>query len=1055
MTELSQIIVQGAYRRRLLLSVVLMAIIAVLFWTSSRYPALDEKAMMSGAIQLEDPLSFEAALPIVAQDPVLKRIVFSTLNWFETNRIGMTFGVLFGAAFLTLLGYLQRRSFKGAFSNAILGMAVGAPLGVCVNCAAPIAKGLYDGGARIETTLTAMIASPTLNVVVLTMTFSLLPFYLALAKLALSVTLMLLVVPFVCRFLSKHQLQRAQPIAPACELRGAPPAEGTENALSSIVEFGKDFARNLWFIVRKTIPLMLLAGFLGAALATALPPELLARQPFSLVTLIFVAIAGTVAPVPIGFDVVLSAALLNGGVPVGYVMTLLFTLGVFSIYSFFIVSSTISLRPATVLSVVIIAFGILAGMGAQTYHRWQIQQALELLSGPPPVAESTPAVESPQLASPAAAMQSKTTIDTAEQVTIARTDFRPRSSADGPAFTQMEAWHIGIDKPLEFSFADMWPPFWEGRSISSGDFDNDGDVDVVLASTERGLYFYANDGRGKFVAREFELGGLRDIPIFNAALVDIDNDGWLDIFFTTYQQGNYWLPNRSGTFDARDQISVRNRSDAILTMALSFADIEGDGDLDVALGNWAAGWYRRVPGEESRNRIVFNNDGVLDGEDYADLPGLPGETLTILFSDINSDSFVDLLVGNDFEQPDVFYLGGDGRSFVPIRRQDGIIPLTTTTTMSLKTADLSNDGKVALYAAQIAGRSSGISERLKMRPIDLYCSELERPTDIEICQRNIDIKRWYRSGHSFDPAYAHRCQQLEGRYRRECRGMLVKDLAIQKDDAAVCALIPADQTRARQYCEIHFREIRTPSDRELAESIVQILARNVLLVPDANGIYAERAVEMGLEVGGWSWDVKIGDFDNDEWQDIYIVNGTWVPNEVSPSNLFFHSQNGAAFVEASGRFGLEDYLMTAAATQFDMDGDGDLDVISVPVNGPVKAFVNNGVTGNAIQFRLRDAIGNRFGIGAIVEIYYGDQSRRQQSRELQVGGGFMSFDAPLVHFGLGDYQRVDQVVVRWADGGVSRLDEGLDAGALYQIERNRAPASATLERPSSRRENVD
>ena len=56
------------------------------------------------------------------------------------------------------------------------------PLGVCVNCAAPIAKGLYAGGARAETTLAAMIASPTLNIVVLTMLFGLFPFYMALTK---------------------------------------------------------------------------------------------------------------------------------------------------------------------------------------------------------------------------------------------------------------------------------------------------------------------------------------------------------------------------------------------------------------------------------------------------------------------------------------------------------------------------------------------------------------------------------------------------------------------------------------------------------------------------------------------------------------------------------------------------------------------------------------------------------------------------------------------------------------------------------------------------------
>ena len=70
-------------------------------------------------------------------------------------------------------------------------MAMGAPLGVCVNCAAPIAKGMYAGGARAESTLSAMVASPTLNVIVLTMLFSILPFYMAVMKIALSLFVIL------------------------------------------------------------------------------------------------------------------------------------------------------------------------------------------------------------------------------------------------------------------------------------------------------------------------------------------------------------------------------------------------------------------------------------------------------------------------------------------------------------------------------------------------------------------------------------------------------------------------------------------------------------------------------------------------------------------------------------------------------------------------------------------------------------------------------------------------------------------------------------------------
>ena len=203
------VIVLRPFGKRFALAVLLVAFLALNFWTTSRYPSLNDKAMMSGAIQLEDPISFEAMFPVLADYPVWKKIGYSTVNWIKTNQQGMTFGVLFAAAFLTLFGYMRRHSFKGGFSNSLLGMIMGAPLGVCVNCAAPIAKGLYTGGARAESTLSAMVASPTLNIVVLTMLFSLFPFYMAVTKIALSLLVILVAVPVICRFLPSAQLQAA------------------------------------------------------------------------------------------------------------------------------------------------------------------------------------------------------------------------------------------------------------------------------------------------------------------------------------------------------------------------------------------------------------------------------------------------------------------------------------------------------------------------------------------------------------------------------------------------------------------------------------------------------------------------------------------------------------------------------------------------------------------------------------------------------------------------------------------------------------------------------
>ncbi len=1013
-------IVERHNQKRLFFAVLAVAIFAALFWTQSRYPSLGEKATMSGAIQLEDPISFEAWFPLSPDMTVPERIWYSTLNWINTNRKGMTFGVLIAAAFLTMFGYLKKRSFAGSFSNSAFGLVMGAPLGVCVNCAAPIARGLYAGGLRAETTLSAMIASPTLNIVVLTMAFSLLPVYMALTKIGLSLLVILVAVPMVCRMLPKNQLEIEQIKVP--QPTGWDVDSPPENLFQALAGFVVSYAKNLWFIVKTTVPLMLLAGFLGAVAGTLLPQDLIVGLGFSAGLLVLVAVVGTFLPVPIAFDVVVAGALLSGGLSHGYVFALLFTLGSFSVYSYLIVGSTISWRAASLLGAVIMALGMAGGAATHAYHSWQTERALKMLLG----------FEQMLLPGPAQAAGAQFAVSSESPVTVDTRPFAPRSPAGETPFQRMDAWHAGIDKPIEFSMKDMWPPFWEGRSLATGDIDHDGDLDLVIASTEAGLYLYANDGGGGFQRIEADLGDLAGLDIFNAALVDIDDDGWLDLFLAAYTTGNMIVPNDRGTFAFGAPQPVANRDDAMLSLALSFGDVDGDGDLDAALGNWAAGWYRRIPGEESRNRIVFNEDGVMDGSRFAELPGLPGETLTLLLTDIDLDGALDLLEGNDFELPDYVYMGDGKGGFAPITRAEGKVPHTTNTTMAIRTADLHNDGMPELYFAQIAGRSSGVSNKLKMQHLSRYCDAIERDEDRALCERNMEIKAWYKSGNRFDPTYAGKCQELTGALQAECKGMLVKDLAIQKSDASLCRLIPEDQAQARALCEIHFRPFLAPTMEVMNTTLPQVMRANVLLTRQG-AAYTDTASAEGLEVGGWSWDVKIADFDNDGWQDVYIVNGTWVPNEVSPSNLFFRNLGDGTFAEASGPYGLEDYLMTAAAAAFDMDGDGDLDIITQPVNGPVALFVNGAQEGNALAVELRDAIGNSHGIGARVYAVMPDGS--EQMRELQSGGGFMSFDAPVAHFGLGAAQAVEALRVVWPDGEATEVAGPIPAGATYFVRR--------------------
>lgn len=367
---------------RIVLSGVLLVFLMANFWGTSRYPSLNDKAMMSGSIQLEDPLSFEVLLPIQPGYPLWQKITYTTINWVKTNQNGMTFGVLFGAAFLTLLRYLPKRSFKGRFANSALGMAIGAPLGVCVNCAAPIAKGIYQSGARAETTLSAMMASPTMNIVVLTMLFSIMPFYLALTKIALSILVVMVAVPIIVRLLPQDQLMRmsVDESGQACELP-ALPTPRLEPAGRAILGFARDFATDLWFIVSRTVPLMFLAGFLGAVAATLLPLEGLAELPVNVLTILGVSLVGVFLPVPIAFDVVIAGTLLNAGLPIAFIMALLFSLGIFSVYSYIIVANTISMRAASLITAAVVGLSVAAGLGADYYHSWQLERSLEYLIG--------------------------------------------------------------------------------------------------------------------------------------------------------------------------------------------------------------------------------------------------------------------------------------------------------------------------------------------------------------------------------------------------------------------------------------------------------------------------------------------------------------------------------------------------------------------------------------------------------------------------------------------------------------------------------------------------
>jgi len=364
--------------KRLVLVGLVIVVIAASFWGGSRYPQLDEKALMGGDTQLESPLSFDSVIQIQQGDSSFNQVIVTTINWAAENRNGMTFGILFGAAFLTLFNLLKHRGSKNGFINTLLGLGMGAPLGVCVNCAAPIAKGMHAAGARLETTLAAMFSSATLNVVILIMLFTLFPPYLAIIKLTLTLVFIILMIPLLTRtaFAEERVLTYDDSVCPMPGTISPEQGEDWKQALSAIL---KAYLKSLWYIIKTTLPLMVLAGLLGAVAVTFIPLDAISDIEVNFFNALLVAAIGIFLPLPIALDIVIAAALLASGLPVFYVAVLLFTLGIYSIYPFFIIWTSISKRVALVLGLVLMLMGIAGGYVAEYYHQQDLEAMYEFL----------------------------------------------------------------------------------------------------------------------------------------------------------------------------------------------------------------------------------------------------------------------------------------------------------------------------------------------------------------------------------------------------------------------------------------------------------------------------------------------------------------------------------------------------------------------------------------------------------------------------------------------------------------------------------------------------
>jgi uncharacterized membrane protein YraQ (UPF0718 family) len=350
------------YYRPLILAATALTILCV-FWFASRYPQLLAKKAHIGEVLLPSMAWSHEVLHVASDAPAWQKILYGAVNWLDSMKIGMTFGVLMGALLHTYLRYYPLKIGKNLYLNSLKGALIGAPAGVCANCSVPMACGVTRGHGRVEVALGFLFSSPNFNPVVIAMTFVALPLVMGVTKYVIMLSVIVLVVPALISW-----LERSEPLKPfaignegeSCAVQ-LTTDECTEPFLPVFGEMARDYGKNVWMLVKPTITLMLLASVVSSALLTLIPWQSLLSEVTPL-RVACVSLVSVFMPVPIALDVMFAAQLYQQGIAPGYVMLFAMTLGTYSIIPSIYLWREVSKRLAVSLFVFFMALGCLMAL---------------------------------------------------------------------------------------------------------------------------------------------------------------------------------------------------------------------------------------------------------------------------------------------------------------------------------------------------------------------------------------------------------------------------------------------------------------------------------------------------------------------------------------------------------------------------------------------------------------------------------------------------------------------------------------------------------------------
>jgi hypothetical protein len=565
--------------------------------------------------------------------------------------------------------------------------------------------------------------------------------------------------------------------------------------------------------------------------------------------------------------------------------------------------------------------------------------------------------------------------------------------------------------------------YLNGSGVAAGDVDGDGWCDLFFAGLSGASRLYHNEGAFHFrdVTREAGLDGVPS-DATGAVFADLDGDGDLDLVVNSVGQGSVCFLN-----DGRGRFSVGARlNPARCGASVALADIDGDGDLDLYVANYRLSTVRDDPGARYRLGTENGRQVVLEynGRSTRD-PALEGRFVLGETGRIIEKGEVDVLYRND----------GGGR-FTLIPFESG--------------AFLDEEGRPLQAAPHDWGLSVLLRDLNGDGLPDIYvCNDFESPDRFWL---NVGGGRFRAA-----PSIAVRHTGLFS------MGADVADFDRDgKDDLFIVDML------GRGHVSRHLQIGGVPPyEAPVGPGLDRTqYSQNVLLKGRGDGTFVDVAFAAGVEASGWSWTPAFLDVDLDGYEDLLITAGHQrdamnadvidragrvvaggsashremleLNNQfarLATPHVAFHNRGDGTFEETAAEWGFGTTAVSQGMCLADLDNDGDLDVIVNSLNGPAEIYRNEGGAPR-VAVQLHGTGGNTAGIGS--RILVRDGAIPHQSQEIMAGGRYLSCDQTRRTFAAGSRGQAMTIEVLWRSGRRSEV-ASIHPGRLYEIEEPSTP----------------